>query len=430
MRRGFRSLLFTPGKRRLTGWAMAAVFVSGLIGLGLLVVAPWGCSSTGRGTAFSTLESRMIRVRLLAGVDQVSFTASMPPLYYSSADPTQRYLNLPTGTAVPVYLSASGWICGRARLGQGQLVFRPARVGSLAVDGKTYRGQYRLVPQGGNRFDVINDVELDDYLKGVVGSELYPDWQPAAYRAQAIVARTYALYEKQTAPERHWDVWGDERSQAYRGLGGENPKSVAAVEATRGIVVVYGPAGDEHIFKAFFASCCGGVTQNVTDAFPNEAYVPVLSAQVVGGVCNISNRFNWGPVIISREELTRRIRQWSVAHGRGEIGLIQSVVIEKRNAGGRPTLFGVVDVRGRKYLLNCEDFRVAANTGARGIEFYSSYVENIINDSDRIRFVGGHGFGHGVGMCQWCAEARARMGISAEDIVRYSYPGAKLVRAY
>ena len=53
-----------------------------------------------------------------------------------------------------------------------------------------------------------------------------------------------------------------------------------------------------------------------------------------------------------------------------------------------------------------------------------------ISDGDVIQFVDGHGWGHGVGMCQWCAEALAERGTAGEDIVRFSYPGAVLVRAY
>ena len=290
-----------------------------------------------------------------------------------------------------------------------------------------HRGQYRLVPSSGNRFDVINDVELDDYLKSVVSAELYANWQENTYRAQAIVARTYALYEKYSPSEpRSWDVWGSTLSQAYGGLPAETAKSIAAVDATRGLVLASGPAGQERIFKAFFSSCCGGVSQNVTDAFPNEPYASPLVAQRIGPVCSISNRFNWGPVIITKDELTRRLKK-----RHPEMALVQTVAIQARNAFGRPTVYSVVDAMGRRYAWNCEDFRVDANTNSTpATYFYSSFVENVVNDSDRIRFIGGHGFGHGVGMCQWCAEARARAGVSAEDIVLISYPGAKLVRAY
>lgn len=435
LRRGFSSLFYRPGQRRLTRWAMAAVFVSGVVAVGLLSLAPWGCSHTMPTTAFALPESRTIRVRLVANVDQVSFTATAAPIYWTSANNNERYLNLPVNSPMPISVTAQGWKCGNANLGQGELYLRPATIGSLAVNDTAYRGQYRLVPVGGNRFDVVNDVDVDDYLKGVVARELYADWHPNAYRAQAIIARTYALYEKHAPREArpHWDVHPDQRSQVYGGIPAESAKSVQAVEATRGIVVVYGPSGDEHIFKAFFSSCCGGIAQNVTDAFPNEPFAPPLAGQRVGTVCSISNRFNWGPVILTKQELTQRIRKWNASRGRGDIALVQSVVIEQRNSLGRPTKYAVTDVRGGRYVYNCEDFRSAASYGGSSDNnsiLYSSYIENVFNEPDRVRFVGGHGYGHGVGMCQWCTEARARSGVGFEDLVLYAFPGAKLAHAY
>ena len=57
-------------------------------------------------------------------------------------------------------------------------------------------------------------------------------------------------------------------------------------------------------------------------------------------------------------------------------------------------------------------------------------IVKVISDSDEIRFVDGHGWGHGVGFCQWCSQRRAEEGLRHEDIVLAAFPRAKLVRAY
>ncbi len=404
------------------------------LGVGLLLMlGPGGCTPTGVSGGMS-LDARLIRVRIVQSADQVTLAATQPPTYHSASDTTDRVLELPRNTAMALSLSGGRWRVGGADLGSGTLTLVPSAVGSVAVNNIAYRGQYRAVPLASGKFDLVNDVDVDEYLMGVVSRELFPTFHESAYQAQAIAARTYALYEKIVPREaRHWDVHPDERSQVYGGIPGESAKSRDAVEATRGLVLGHGNPGEERIFKTYFSSCCGGITQAVSDAFPGSPYIEPLRAQNVGPVCSIAPKFNWGPIVITKEELSRRFRLFGVNRNRAEkdMGLVQSVQIEARNAYGRPVRFAIIDSRGLRYSLPCEEFRWAVNTGASdGTKFYSSYIENIINESDRVRFVGGHGYGHGVGMCQWCAEARAAAGVSAEDILMYAYPGAKIIRAY
>jgi stage II sporulation protein D len=399
---------------------------------GLLLSSPSGCTPRVPRES-QTLSDQTMRVRICPAVEQVLMSGSQPPVYFTAADPTPRQLDLPHNVAVPVRYTAEGWLVSGTRLGKGVLYLQPTVAGSIAFDEKTYRGQFRLVPLGGNAFDVINDVNIDDYLKGVLAEELYLNWHDQTYQAQAIVARTYALYEKFTPRQtRAWDVWANTNSQVYGGMKAETARSRSAVEATSGIVVAYGPPGQEKIFKAYFSSCCGGITQSAMHAF-GEPYTPALSEQYVGSLCSISMRYTWPPVVVGKKELTRRFGQWGRNRGRPEQGMaeVRGIEIEQRNRFGRPVRFTVTDAKGTRYSWMAEELRWAVNTQApAGTTLNSSFVENIINDADSIRFLGGHGLGHGVGMCQWCAQARAMTGMRHEDIVTAAYPGAKLKRAY
>jgi stage II sporulation protein D len=232
---------------------------------------------------------------------------------------------------------------------------------------------------------------------------------------------------------RYWDVYPDERSQVYGGIGGENGSSRAASDATRGVVVAYGPKGQERIFKAYFSSCCGGITQSAADAFGDAKSEP-LSDQNVGNRCNASPKFNWGPVVVKKDELTRRFRAWGTAKKRAEkdIGAIQRIDIAFYNRWGRPIRFTVTDSKGLRYSLGGTELRSAINYSAQpGTTVYSSFFTPFGEaESDSIRFVDGHGFGHGVGLCQYCAEAQAEAGTRHEDIVLGAYPGATLQRGY
>jgi len=108
--------------------------------------------------------------------------------------------------------------------------------------------------------------------------------------------------------------------------------------------------------------------------------------------------------------------------------------IQAANRFNRPIRFVVIDQEGTRYSLSGEELRVAVNAGATKDspgKLYSSFVK-VINEpgSDVVRFVEGHGNGHGVGLCQFCSEARAEAGMRHEDIVLSAFPRARLVRAY
>ncbi len=225
----------------------------------------------------------------------------------------------------------------------------------------------------------------------------------------------------------------------YGGINGETSKSRQAVAATSGVVLTYGP-GDGTIFKAYFSSCCGGVTQAASDAFPGEPYIPPLGEQSHGACCNGSKYFNWGPITIRKTELTRRIHLWSERRSRelgraiSELNIagVYRIDLQGVNRYGRPNRVLVTDTRGVQYSWPAEQLRSAMNTDAPpGPTLPSSYCKiNGDPNSDSVTFYEGHGFGHGVGMCQWCAEARAAEGQNFAQILVDAYPQAKMVRAY
>jgi stage II sporulation protein D len=407
-------------------------------GFGLLfalLLLPLGCSSSVNPSSQSAAAPK-IRVRLLSGVETVTLACGVPPLYQLSNQPAARQLNSPKNAVFTLTLTPQGWQAGNANLGGAPgatLHLQPDHDGSVSVNGVAYRGKFRFVPAGGAKFDVVNDLDVDAYLAAVVSKEMLPGWHEEAYKAQAVVARTYALYEKQTAGlDRYWDVWPDTRSQVYGGIPGESAKSRRAVADTAGIVVAAAnPAGQPKIFKAYFSSCCGGISQSAADAF-GETYIPALSDQDVHAACRASTRFNWGPIDVPKADLSKRIAAFGQRRNRPEqnIGALTRIDIQAQSRYGRPTRFLVQDAKGNKFSLTGEEFRWAVNTNApEGSILYSSFVK-IINDGDKIRFVEGHGWGHGVGMCQWCAQKRAEDGLRHEDIVLAAYPTASLVRAY
>lgn len=374
----------------------------------------------------------IIRVRLLEGVAQAAISATANPIVSIGNQYPPRELIFPHNGAVTFARTATGWQIGGLNFPDGVMTLTPGAGGTLAVNQASYRGSLQFVPTAAG-FDVVNDVPIDDYLQGVLPSELYHDWQLQTYEAQAVVARTYALYHAHTdGLGRYWDVYPDQRSQMYGGLAAETDKSRLAVAQTAGLVLTYGP-GDGKIFEAYFSSDCGGVSQSAVDAFGGPD-IPPLAARAEPGCGKSSPHFNWGPIIVSKSELTRRLRLWGLHHdiSEAEMGDIWTVELMSVNPFGRPTRFKVTDSRGATFVLSAESMRDAVNTDAPPQDTLPSSFCKVSAppNQDMVVFYDGHGSGHGVGMCQWCAQERALAGQPYEEIVLSAYPQAKLERAY
>jgi stage II sporulation protein D len=377
----------------------------------------------------------LVRVKLIDATDGVLISATGTPLVSTPSQSTPQRLHFPS-TAVLVSLAPDGWHVGSLVLPRGELTLQPDHVGGIAIAGKAYRGRFRFVPDPSYstpmRFDVINDVDVDGYLMSVITGEMPRTFADEAYKAQAIVARTYALYEaRTTGVGQDFDLFDDTRSQVYAGLAAETDRSREAVAQTAGIVVAAGPPGRERIFKAYFSACCGGIGQSAADAFGDPPSRELIE-QRVGSLCNESPRFNWAPIELSKAELTRRIRVWGARRGHAikNMAPLANLEILQLNQFGRPVAFVLTDARGNRFRLSGEETRWACNADANGGPTLLSSFFKPINGPDTIRFADGHGSGHGVGMCQWCAQARAERGMRHEDIVLLSYPGSKLIRAY
>lgn len=140
---------------------------------------------------------------------------------------------------------------------------------------RPYRGRIEVFTNSRGNLTVVNELGLEDYVKGVVANELSPGGYPAieALKAQAIAARTYALRNRGQFLSQGFDILPTTRSQVYRGLTSENPLSTRAVDETRGIIATY----NGEPLNALYTSTCGGRTEDSENIF-NEA-IPYLRAR-------------------------------------------------------------------------------------------------------------------------------------------------------
>jgi len=177
----------------------------------------------------------------------------------------------------------------------GPLLFQPA--GSPLQLKHLYRGSVQVDVVNG-KLRAINFVNLEQYLYGVVPSEMPFTWHPEALKAQAVVARSYALATRRTGA---FDLYPDTRSQVYLGIEHEKPSTNAAVDATAGEVVLY----EGEVAKTFFFSTSGGRTASAEDVWGTA--VPYL-VSVADPYDTISPHHTWGPVAYTGVQLAKRLK--------------------------------------------------------------------------------------------------------------------------
>lgn len=153
--------------------------------------------------------------------------------------------------------------------GVARLVFAPREGARLTIDGKPYRGLIEVLLDAYGRLMVVNEVGLEDYLRGVVPEELGPGVWPEleALKAQAVAARTYVLGNLGQYREEGYDICDTPRCQVYGGAGSEHPMTDRAVKETAGRILVY----EGHPINAMYTSTCGGHTEDVEVVFPDMA---------------------------------------------------------------------------------------------------------------------------------------------------------------
>jgi stage II sporulation protein D len=177
------------------------------------------------------------------------------------------------------------------------LTFRAGSGGPLSLK-LPYRGQITVDVVDG-KLRAVNVVGLEQYLYGVVPSEMPSNWSSEALKAQAVAARSYAMATRQIGAP--YDVFSDTRSQMYLGLSHEDPATNAAVDATKGQVLYY--AGK--VATTFFSSTSGGQTESAANW--TGTAVPYL-VSVPDPYDTLSPYHDWGPVPVTGKTVVQALK--------------------------------------------------------------------------------------------------------------------------
>lgn len=288
----------------------------------------------------------------------------------------------------------------------------PVRVSSpggfINVNGKAYRGAIEIRKKGNGRLLVINDLDLEAYLLGVVAAEVPSDWEMEALKAQAVASRTYALYQKRNAGRRSYHILATVDSQMYLGKRGERTRATEAVEATQSLVIMY--RGE--VIPAFYHSSCGGHTENALELWGIDE--PFLKG--VDCDCQNISRYGLWEKRFTTAGVIRALRREGFRLA--DIGGVEM--------GGLTPAGRVKNVvfrhSGRATSVPAETIRAALGySNVPSIFFEPELI-------DREVVFSGRGHGHGIGLCQWGAKEMARNGADYKAIISHYYPGTAVVR--
>ncbi|MFH1753264.1 MAG: SpoIID/LytB domain-containing protein [Candidatus Omnitrophota bacterium] len=345
----------------------------------------------------NTADSETLRVRVARDADKTSLTVKGPyTLYALGSDKIIK-----KGNDLDVILGEWG-------VDSPGLKVSPAKSGAVYLGKRRFRGDLDIVKHGDGSIVVINHVSLDDYLNGVMRNEVSELWPMEALKAQAIAARTYALYQRSVRKERDFDVTSDVYSQVYGGIASERWRTGWAIRQTRSMVLTYGAK----VLPAYYHAACGGHTEDASILW-NIDLAPLKGQRSV--FCKASPHYNW-----SRDIKVSEIEA-SLQRAGYKIGNLRYMILTERDASDR--IMTIKLVGDQELEVPAGDFRLAL-----GPNIIKSTNFDIIDKGGYFRFRG-KGWGHGVGMCQWCAYFLSKKGYRAHDILRFYYPGTEIVRS-
>ncbi|MGQ9853696.1 MAG: SpoIID/LytB domain-containing protein [Candidatus Oleimicrobiaceae bacterium] len=410
---------------------------------------------------------RSYRVRInrifTSRADAQRWQATVPDVWTSVVEqPTRQpkgkliLTNLHSGdrltSTLPVRIEGSRVAVKDVPVGEGYLYGRR--------ENRLFRGTMELMVDRAGQVTVVNVVSLEDYVRGVVPYEMGGHFPIEALKAQAVAARTMALFTMGSRhPDDPFDLCADVHCQVYGGVTGESEQTNLAVRATAGEVLTYGG----QLCEVAFSSVCGGHTEHNDNVWQGTAQPYLRGVLDIEGGASVAGRYD-----LSEEQLVRRwiearpavfcnvdgsappagfgyaveafrwellvsgaeLRRTVVAATAQDPGEIVEVTPVARGVSGRVLL---LRVRGRNKTVTISG-ELAIRKALADPPLRSScfVVDSTLSSTGQIQFrIRGAGSGHGVGMCQTGAAMMAlRHGKTYRDILAHYFTGAEITTLY
>ena len=257
----------------------------------------------------------------------------------------------------------------------------------------------------------VESLDLEEYVAKVVSAEVPSSWPLAALEAQAVAARTFALAQKVAqGPLSRAHLRASVLDQAYA-QGRTSPRAQEAVRATHGEVLTFGAAP----IAAYFSASCGGRSEAAEEAF---RLAPGTTPYLAGAREDDADAGRVWTVRLPLASVSAALRK-----ARRILAPISGLSVVERTPSGRARTI-LVRTSGSSPRLDASELRQILGYGTlRSLLFEVSVARGTA-------VFRGRGSGHGVGLCQWGARARALRGSDYRAILAHYYPGAEIRRMY
>lgn len=251
----------------------------------------------------------------------------------------------------------------------------------------------------------LKEIELENYIAGVISKEMSEKWPEEALKAQAVISRTYVIWTKEKNKNCFYDIENSIYHQVFGDCKSEKIRKV--VYETKGEILL---DPDGKIVPVFFHSCCGGMTTSPSDVW-GRTYPYNISLSDY--YCKDSPYLNWKK-IMTKKYLSEIL------------GIqVKKIEVIERDQSGRVKILQIIDKNDKIKKLSGHEFRLKINERTKVI-FNNPYVIpstmfEIEDKDDSIIFIG-KGYGHGVGMCQYGAKRMAEEGFNYKEILKFYFP--------
>jgi len=356
-----------------------------------------------------------VEVGLLSNT-RINITALVPLQAVSNGKVIGKYNN---GASISITRSGNTILVNGKKAGEKVYLSGGKGAPAFAVKGNQYRGAMKLVPSPWNsNVTLVNVVPMETYLQGVVPSEIVPSWHADAIRAQAVAARTYAYFHKNSYRSSGYDVTDDTRSQVYRGSSVETTATNNAIKDTAGEIITYGGKA----IDAVFHSSGGGYTENSENVWGTQ--VPYLR-----GVKEFYTGNPWTKTV----SLSTFIK--SMANMGYNVGAVKNIKLSHlrigqahkandRGISGRVKSITLIGKKGTRTVPG-EKIEILYGLDSALYDF-SIKGKNLV--------ITGYGYGHGLGLSQWGAEEMAEKYARGKDyyktILTHYFTGTKIEKLY
>ena len=279
--------------------------------------------------------------------------------------------------------------------------------GSIQVGKRRYARQIQILKKSESKLIVINQIAIDEYLKGVLPLEVHPDWSMESLKAHAVISRTFALFKVIEKKDQDYALVDTVQSQVYGGSLFYKESTNRAIELTKGEILT----SNGMIFPSYFHASCGGRTASADQIWAVEPN-PVLKG-VVCNFCKGTRHWRW-----ALKMPLKKIEKLLQEKGYPAKNLLD-IQFAGREQSGRATKV-ILKYKLSTLVIRADDFRAWI-----GYDELKSLKASVSVKNNLAYFVG-YGWGHGIGFCQWGSKVQAEAGKSYRDILEFYFPGSKI----